>query len=158
MTYRAPLKSLALALKTAGHSQLVGEAFPDFDEDTAAAVLEAAASFAENELAPLNRKGDTEGARFENGEVYAAPGFADAYRAFAEGGWNSLSAEPEHGGQGLPKALELAVFEMVHAANMAFGLCPMLTQGPSKPWPSTAPSGRRRSTCPAWSAASGPAP
>src|SRR6185436_4654150 len=64
-----------------------------------------------------------------NGKVTAAPGFADAYRHFVEQGWNSLSAEPEHGGQGLSKAMELAVFEMVHAANMAFGLCPMLTQG-----------------------------
>src|SRR6185437_15085121 len=48
---------------------------------------------------------------------------------FVEGGWNSLSADPDHGGQGLSKAMELAVFEMVHASNMAFGLCPMLTQG-----------------------------
>src|SRR6185436_20034890 len=70
-----------------------------------------------------------EGARYENGRVTAAPGFADAYRHFVEQGWNSLSADPEHGGQGLSKAMELAVFEMVHAANMAFGLCPMLTQG-----------------------------
>ena len=129
MTFRAPARDLAFALKTLGHSELLARAFPELDEATVEAVLEAAAAFADNELAPLNRKGDTEGARYENGRVTAAPGFADAYRLFVEQGWNSLSADPAHGGQGLSKALELAVFEMVHAANMAFGLCPMLTQG-----------------------------
>jgi alkylation response protein AidB-like acyl-CoA dehydrogenase len=128
MTFRAPLRDLALALQTAGHPDLIAQSFPDLDADTVSAVLEAAAAFAEQELAPLNRKGDTVGARFENGKVIAAPGFAAAYKAFADGGWNSLSADPEFGGQGLSKALELAVFEMTHAANMAFGLCPMLTQ------------------------------
>jgi alkylation response protein AidB-like acyl-CoA dehydrogenase len=107
---------------------LLARAFPEIDGDTVSAILEAAGSFAQSELAPLNRRGDLEGARYENGRVTAAPGFAAAYQAFAAGGWNSLSAEPEFGGQGLSKALELAVFEMVHAANMAFGLCPMLTQ------------------------------
>ena len=129
MTFRAPARDLAFALKTIGHSELLARAYPDLDEDTVQAVLDAAAAFADNELAPLNRRGDTEGARYENGRVTAAPGFAEAYHHFVEQGWNSLSADPEHGGQGLSKALELAVFEMVHAANMAFGLCPMLTQG-----------------------------
>ena len=129
MTYRAPLKSLALAMKTAGHPALMDLAFPDLDDDTVAAVLESAGAFAENELAPLNRQGDKVGARYANGAVTASPGFADAYQAFVAQGWNSLSTDPEHGGQGLTKAMELAVFEMVHAANMAFGLCPMLTQG-----------------------------
>ncbi|MBW8814962.1 MAG: acyl-CoA dehydrogenase [Caulobacterales bacterium] len=129
MTFRAPARDLAFALKTVGHSEMIARLYPDLDEDTVQAVLEAAAAFADNELAPLNRKGDLEGARYENGKVTAAPGFAEAYRHFVEQGWNSLSAPPEHGGQGLSKAMELAVFEMVHAANMAFGLCPMLTQG-----------------------------
>jgi len=129
MTFRAPVRDLAFALKTVGHPELLAKAYPDLDDDTVQAVLEAAAAFADNELAPLNRKGDQEGARYQNGAVTAAPGFADAYRHFVEQGWNSLSASPDHGGQGLTKAMELAVFEMVHAANMAFGLCPMLTQG-----------------------------
>ncbi|MBL8554545.1 MAG: acyl-CoA dehydrogenase [Phenylobacterium sp.] len=128
MTFRAPIRDLAFALKTVGHPELIARAWPDLDDDTVQAVLEAAGAFADNELAPLNRRGDLEGARYENGVVTAAPGFADAYRHFVEQGWNSLSADPEHGGQGLTKAMELAVFEMVHAANMAFGLCPMLTQ------------------------------
>jgi alkylation response protein AidB-like acyl-CoA dehydrogenase len=129
MTFRAPVRDLAFALSVVGHDALIAQAYPDLDADTVAAVLEAAGAFATDVLAPLNRKGDTEGARYENGVVTAAPGFADAYRAFVADGWNSLSAPPEHGGQGLSKAMELAVFEMVHAANMAFGLCPMLTQG-----------------------------
>ena len=128
MTFRAPLRDLTLALKTAGHPALVAQGFPELDEDTVAAVLEAAGAFTEQELAPLNRKGDQVGARYENGAVITAPGFAAAYQAFVAGGWNSLSADPEHGGQGLTKAMELAVFEMIQAANMAFGLCPMLTQ------------------------------
>jgi len=129
MTFRAPLRDLALALQTAGHPELIGKAFPDLDQDTVTAVLDAAGAFAADELAPLNRQGDKVGASYANGVVKAAPGFADAYKTFVEQGWNSLSADPEHGGQGLTKALELAVFEMIHSANMAFGLCPMLTQG-----------------------------
>ncbi|HEY2358244.1 MAG TPA: acyl-CoA dehydrogenase [Phenylobacterium sp.] len=129
MSFRAPVRDLAFALSTVGHDALIARAYPDLDADTVAAVLEAAGAFTTDVLAPLNRKGDTEGARYENGKVTAAPGFADAYKAFVEGGWNSLSADPEYGGQGLSKAMELAVFEMVHASNMAFGLCPMLTQG-----------------------------
>jgi len=128
MTFRAPVRDLAFALSTVGHDALVRRAFPDLDADTIAAVLEAAGGFTTEVLAPLNRRGDLEGAKFENGVVRAAPGFGEAYRQFAEQGWNSLAADPEFGGQGLPKAMELAVFEMVHAANMSFGLCPMLTQ------------------------------
>jgi alkylation response protein AidB-like acyl-CoA dehydrogenase len=129
MTFRAPVRDLAFSLSSVGHDALIARAYPDLDTETVAAVLEAAGAFTTDVLAPLNRRGDTEGAAYENGRVTAAPGFADAYRAFVAGGWNSLSADPDYGGQGLSKAMELAVFEMVHAANMAFGLCPMLTQG-----------------------------
>ncbi|ATQ44242.1 acyl-CoA dehydrogenase [Caulobacter mirabilis] len=128
MTYRPPLRDLAAALKAAGYDRL-GEAFPEADEATAAAILEAAGEFAADVIAPLNRPGDLAGATYANGAVTAAPGYADAYRQYALGGWNSLSAEPEFGGQGLPKALEIGMFEMIQAASLAFGLCPMLTQG-----------------------------
>ncbi len=66
--------------------------------------------------------------RLGDGQVLTAPGFADAYRAYAEAGWTGVASPPEYGGQGLPKAVSLCVFEMVHAANMAFGLCPMLSE------------------------------
>ncbi len=111
-------------------------------------------------LAPLNRAGDVEGARFENGAVRAAPGFAGAYREFATGGWNGLSADPAWGGQGLPKALEVAVFEMVQGANMAFGLCPMLTLAAIESLSpcSYRPGSRRRSICRDSCPANGPGP
>ena len=131
MPFAAPARDLSFALDhQAGFDRLLATgAFPDCDADLVSAILEAAASFADNELAPLNREGDKHGATFENGKVRAAPGFAAAYQAFADGGWTGLSASPDFGGQGLPKALDLAAYEMFHAANMAFGLCPMLTQG-----------------------------
>ena len=129
MTYRAPVRDIAFALEAvAGISDVAATgAFPDYDADVSAAVLEAAAQFSEEVLAPLNRVGDLNPATIVDGNVTASPGFADAYRQFAAGGWTSLSASTEAGGQALPKALELASYETVHSANMAFGLCPMLS-------------------------------
>ena len=131
MPFQAPVRDLLFALnEIVDIGQLAASpAFADLDRDTMSAVLEAAGALSSEVLAPLNRQGDLIGAKYENGRVTAAPGFADAYKQFAEGGWTSLAADPDFGGQGLPKALELAMFETVHAANMAFGLCPMLTQG-----------------------------
>ncbi len=129
MTYRAPVRDLAFALQAvAGIDQVAATgAFPDYDLDLMGAVLEAAAQFSEGVLAPLNRIGDLKGSLWADGAVTAAPGFAEAYRQFAEGGWTGLSAPAHAGGQQLPKALELAAYETVHSANMAFGLCPMLS-------------------------------
>jgi len=129
MTYKAPVRDLAFALTEAADFGRLAAAFPGADAETVAAVLEAAGQFAGDVLAPLNRAGDTSGARYENGGVIAAPGFAAAYRQFAAGGWNSLAADAEFGGQGMPKALEVAVFEILDAANLSFGLCPILTLG-----------------------------
>jgi len=129
MTYTPPLRDLAYSLEHVAGASALRALFPGYDADTEAAVLDAAGRLARDVLAPINRSGDEEGARFENGRVFAAKGFPEAYKAFAEGGWNALSADPEYGGQGLPKALEIATFEMFDAANMAFGLCPILTQG-----------------------------
>jgi alkylation response protein AidB-like acyl-CoA dehydrogenase len=128
MTYLAPVKDLAFALfEEAGLGRLEG-LVEGFDRGMAEAVLEAAGELAAGVLAPLNRTGDQQGSRLENGQVRSPDGFIAGYGAFAEGGWSSLSADPAFGGQGLPKALELAVFEMVNAANMAFALCPTLSQ------------------------------
>ncbi len=126
--FTAPVRDIAFALEVVGLPALARASFPDLDDATLQAVLEEAGRFAGEVLAPLNHEGDRHGAVFENGRVRAAPGFAAALKAYGEGGWTGLSAAPEHGGQGLPKAVSLAVFEMVHAANMAFGLCPMLTE------------------------------
>jgi alkylation response protein AidB-like acyl-CoA dehydrogenase len=129
MTFRAPVRDIAFSLRHVAGFDRLADAFPDADADTVSAVLEAAGVFAADVLAPLNRQGDLVGAKLENGVVRTAPGFADAYKQFAEGGWTGLAADPEHGGAGLPKTLEVATLEMVQAANMAFGLCPMLTLG-----------------------------
>jgi alkylation response protein AidB-like acyl-CoA dehydrogenase len=95
--------------------------------DLVDAVLEEAARFAGDVLAPLNGPGDRQGSRLENGVVRTPDGFADAYRLFVDAGWPSLSLPPRWGGQGLPCLLATAVGEMWTAANMAFNLCPMLT-------------------------------
>jgi hypothetical protein len=129
MTYRAPIRDLMFTLtEVAGIDDVAATgAFPDYDAELMGAVLEAAGQFSEGVLAPLNKIGDQKGSQYANGTVTAAPGFADAYRQFAEGGWTGLTASVEAGGQALPKALELAAYETVHSANMAFGLCPMLS-------------------------------
>ncbi len=80
-------------------------------------------------LAPLNPIGHKTGAKLTDAGVVAAPGLSDAYRQFVEGGWMGLAFPEAFGGQGLPKPLALAVFEMIHGANMAFGLCPLLSFG-----------------------------
>ncbi|MGV3578403.1 acyl-CoA dehydrogenase [Brevundimonas sp.] len=129
MPYRAPVRDIAFSLTAVAGIEDVAAtgAFPDYDADVLGAVLEAAGQFSEEVLAPLNRPGDLAGSKYANGAVTAAPGFADAYRQFAEGGWTGLTASAHAGGQALPKALELAAYETVQSANMAFALCPMLS-------------------------------
>ena len=129
MTFRPQVRDLTFALSQVAGLDQLADLFPEFDRETLEAVLEAAGDLAAGVLAPLNRIGDTVGAKFENGRVISAPGFAEAYQAFVEGGWNGLSADPDFGGQGLPRAAALAVFEIISAANMSFGLAPMLTLG-----------------------------
>ncbi len=130
MSYRTPVRDIAFSLtEVAGLATLLASgAYPDCDIETVSAVIEGAGQFADGVLAPLNRVGDQIGARFENGRVRSAPGFADAYQQYAQGGWSGLAADPVFGGQGLPRSLSLAAFETVHAANMAFGLCPTLSE------------------------------
>ena len=80
-------------------------------------------------LFPLNRSGDEEGCTFENGVVRAPSGFKEAYKQFIDGGWTGIAADPEYGGQGLPKAVNMLVEEMICSSNMAFGMYPGLTHG-----------------------------
>ncbi|HJY76306.1 MAG TPA: acyl-CoA dehydrogenase family protein, partial [Burkholderiales bacterium] len=130
-TYTAPLKDMRFVLnELAGLSEVAK--LPGCEEatpDTVDAILEEAARFASGVLDPLNRSGDQEGSKWSDGEVRTPKGFRDAYRQFAEGGWNALPFEPDWGGQGLPKLVATPVDEMWTSANMSFSLCPLLTQG-----------------------------
>lgn len=131
MTYRAPVDELRFTLEevAAVEGLKATGAFPDFSADLTAAILEEAAKLAENVLAPLNRVGDAEHCKLE-GEVVTTPtGFKDAYAQFVEGGWQGLQFPAELGGMGLPRALGVAILEMIQGANLAFGLGPMLTYG-----------------------------
>ena len=130
MTYRAPVADIAFTLNhIAGFPELVERGlFEDLDMDTALAILEEAARFANEELAPTNIASDEHGAQLLNGEVVMPEGFADAYRKWVDGGWGSVSVPREYGGQGLPFSLAMALTEMWNSANMAYGLNPLLTQ------------------------------
>lgn len=101
----------------------------DLSAELIDAVLEEAGKFTANVLAPLNYSGDKTASKLVGDAVTTPAGFKEAFRAYAEAGWIALPFAPEHGGQGLPWAVAFAVGEMVHAANMSFGLCPMLNQG-----------------------------
>ena len=103
--------------------------FEDADSELVEALLTEAGKLSSEVLAPLNKSGDEQGARFENGVVRTADGFADAYRSFVEGGWNGLTCNAEYGGQEMPALVGTAVMEMFTSANMAWSLCPMLTVG-----------------------------
>ncbi len=131
MSFKVPVSDITHTLNhIAGLPALLDRGlFEDLDGDTAAAIIEEAARFAEEELVPLNRVGDEHHARLANGEVTMPPGWPQAYRKWVEGGWGSLPCSKAHGGQGLPLVLATAVNEIWNAANMAFGLGPLLTQG-----------------------------
>ncbi len=102
--------------------------FTEMDEADTAAILEEATRTAEGVLGPLDRVGDQVGSKWVDGAVVAPPGFAEAFRTYAEAGWIGIAADEAHGGQGLSHVIALAAFEPVSSANMGFGLCPMLTQ------------------------------
>ncbi|NMG00280.1 acyl-CoA dehydrogenase [Aromatoleum toluolicum] len=107
---------------------------PGFEEatpDLAAAILDEAAKFAGDVIAPLNRVGDTQGCSVADGVVRTPDGWREAYRAFCEGGWSTIGAPAEFGGQNMPKLLATAVTEMVQSSNLAFSLLPVLTDGAS---------------------------
>ena len=129
--YKAPLKELRFAIhQLIGDDKLVGlPGLPDYSTELADAVLEEAARFAEGVLDPINRIGDRHGAKWTPEGVRMPAEFKAAYGKFVEGGWTQLRASAEHGGQGAPITLGTAVEELWASANLAFKLCPMLTQG-----------------------------
>ncbi|OJW72201.1 MAG: acyl-CoA dehydrogenase [Sphingomonadales bacterium 63-6] len=103
--------------------------FAAAEPDMVQAIAEGIGALAAGEWAPLNRIGDVEGAQLENGTVTLPAGFAEAYAAYVEQGWNAISGPVEYGGQGLPYTLAINVMENLGTANLAFSLLPMLTVG-----------------------------
>ena len=131
MTYKAPLKDMLFNIQHIADIEQVAKipAFADAGFDTAQAVLEECAKFNEGVLAPLNWAGDINPSSFKNGVVTTTPGFKEAFKQYAEGGWQALQHPTEYGGQGLPKTIGAACGEMLNSANMSFALCPLLSDG-----------------------------
>ncbi|MFT6607749.1 MAG: alkylation response protein AidB-like acyl-CoA dehydrogenase [Halocynthiibacter sp.] len=131
MPYRAPVKDIQflfdhiVGLDQVAATDMFAEATPDMTS----AILSEAGRLCDEVLAPLNRNGDLEGARLENGKVRTSPGFAEAFSQMAEGGWVGISAAPQYGGMGLPVVISTAVNDMMSGACLSLGLNPLLTQG-----------------------------
>lgn len=131
MDYRAPVEDLRFALEEVAAVGTVksGGAFHEFTDDLTGAILDEAAKLSGDVLGPLNRVGDLKGCTLKDGVVTTPEGFKQAYAQFVEGGWQGLQFPADAGGMGLPRALGVAVLEMIQSSNMAFGLGPMLTYG-----------------------------
>jgi acyl-CoA dehydrogenase len=131
MPYRAPLSEFQFMYQhVVGLDQVSGtELFAEASGDMVEAILAEAGRLCEETLAPLNRTGDKQPARLENGVVRTSPGFADGYKAIATGGWVGMTASPEFGGMGLPMVVATAVNEMMGSACLSLQLNPLMTQG-----------------------------
>ncbi|MDR5891428.1 acyl-CoA dehydrogenase [Halomonas mongoliensis] len=131
ISFAAPVRDLRFVLEELlEHGSLALPGFEEASPDLVEAVLEEAARLAGEVWAPLNASGDRQGCtRRDDGGVSVPDGFAEAYQAYAEGGWNGIGVPEALGGQGLPEVVASSVQEMLHGANMALGLCPMLTAG-----------------------------
>ncbi|MDB5898785.1 MAG: acyl-CoA dehydrogenase-like protein, partial [Ramlibacter sp.] len=131
MTYRAPLKDMLFNIRHLANLEQVAQ-LPGLEEagmDTAQAVLEECARFNQEVVAPLNVEGDRNPSSWKDGQVTTTPGFKEAYKQYAEAGWQGLQHPQDFGGQGLPKSIGAACGEMLNSANLSFALCPLLTDG-----------------------------
>ncbi len=129
--YTAPLRDMQFVVEELAGLDTVNQ-LPGYEEATAdlvQAVFEEASKFASGVLGPLNRAGDSNGAKWKDTVVTTTPGWKPAYEQFVEGGWNALACPAEIGGQNLPRLVSALVEEMWNAANISFALCPMLTRG-----------------------------
>ena len=131
MTYTAPIKDMLFNMEHLARIEQVAQlpGFEDAGLETAQAVLEECAKLCETVVAPLNVAGDLNPSSFKDGKVTTTPGFADAFKQYAEGGWQGLQHPTDFGGQGLPKTIGAACIEMLNSANLSFALCPLLTDG-----------------------------
>ena len=131
MVYRACTEDFEYILKHVVNYDLVSstEKFSEASYETVSAVLVEAGRMCEEKLSPLQRMGDLNPATLQNGVVRTSPGFGDGYKAIAEGGWVSTSADPDYGGMGLPLTITTAVNEMMASACLSLQLNPLMTQG-----------------------------
>jgi alkylation response protein AidB-like acyl-CoA dehydrogenase len=131
MSYKAPLREMQFVVHELAGLRTV-QALPGFEDasdEIVGAVLEECSKLMSEVIAPLNRVGDTQPARWADGAVTTSPGFQRAFRAFVDGGWQGVMHPSRHGGQGLPKLVATPCLEMLQAANLSFALCPLLTDG-----------------------------
>lgn len=131
MSYTAPIKDMLFCMEHLANLEQVTQipGFEDAGLETAQAVLEESAKLCEGVVEPLNIPGDTNPSSFAEGKVTTTPGFKEAYQQFVEGGWQGVQHPADFGGQALPKTIGAACVEMLHASNLSFALCPLLTDG-----------------------------
>tara|TARA_B100001175_G_scaffold188479_1_gene159901 strand:- start:1467 stop:3242 length:1776 start_codon:yes stop_codon:yes gene_type:complete len=131
MTFASPVKQMIFALKEmANYSDIVeSELWPDLDDSFIETLLNEAVKLADNSIAPLNQSADKAGSILNNGNVYTAPGFKEAYKELVNSSWGTISGLKDYGGQGLPKTIAVMIQELWNTSCMSFSLCPMLTQG-----------------------------
>ncbi len=131
MTYRAPVPDYEFLFRNViDFDQIAAtEMFSEASTDVVSAILTEAGRMCEEVMAPLQRPGDLEPARLENGVLRSSPGYADGWKAISEGGWIGISGDPEYGGMGLPMTLTSAVNEMMSAACLSLQLAPLMSQG-----------------------------
>lgn len=130
-TYKAPLRDMRFVMNELLEFPKHYETLPGGGDavEVADAILEEGAKFAENVLTPLNLSGDQEGCSLQDGEVTTPKGFKEAYQQYVEGGWPSMSQDPDYGGQGLPHSLGMVLNEMITSSNLAWGMYPGLSHG-----------------------------
>ncbi|WP_109312943.1 acyl-CoA dehydrogenase [Ruegeria sp. AU67] len=131
MPYRAPISDYEFLFRHAVNFDKIAatEKFSEASDDVVSAILTEAGKLCEEVMAPLQRPGDLEPARLENGVLRTSTGYADGWKAIAEGGWVGMSGDPDYGGMGLPMTLTTAVNEMMSAACLSLQLAPLMTQG-----------------------------
>jgi alkylation response protein AidB-like acyl-CoA dehydrogenase len=131
MSYQPPVQDLMFCIQHLSHWENVSalEVYSECELPDIGAALESYARFCAEQIVPLSQVGDTQGARFDKGRVTMPEGDARAYAQFIEMGWQALIHPAEYGGIGLPRAVGAAAVEMLNAADMSFGLCPLLTDG-----------------------------
>jgi 3-(methylthio)propanoyl-CoA dehydrogenase len=131
MSYQPPVQDLMFCIEHLSHWEKVSalDAYSDCELSDIDAALDSFARFCAEQIVPLSQVGDTQGARFDKGRVTMPEGDALAYARFVEMGWQALTHPADYGGIGLPRAVGAAAVEMLNAADMSFGLCPLLTDG-----------------------------